>query len=287
MEGQCVPSDRTVSGIIRQRYGATLNLGRAGNGPLLELAGIREFLPHLQPRVVIWAYFEGNDLHDLFGRETRSSLLLNYLQPDFTQGLIGKQGEIDHALTALTESVEKLIDQGVNQREPTMTRFEKYAKLWNLRERIGIILGRHPSSILQGERRDFLTETDHATLFRRILLEARDAVQSWNGHLFFLYLPQGSRYGNQALTNKDRDRVLQVAEQLGIPIIDVHQAFSSVPDPLIYFPFVFRTWAVPVITPSYTEQGYEVIAHQILRCIEQVSGSPQITRRANTCPPDQ
>ena len=67
-------------------------------------------------------------------------------------------------------------------------------------------------------------------------LSANDMVQpSISAKL--AYLPKGSRYGDQAMTNKDRDRGLQLVEQLGIPTIDVHQAFSSVPDPLIYFPF--------------------------------------------------
>ncbi|MBS0169359.1 MAG: hypothetical protein JSR62_03315 [Nitrospira sp.] len=280
MEGQCVASDRTVSGMIRQRYGATLNLGRAGNGPLLELAGIREFLTHLQPRIVIWAYFEGNDLQDLFGRETRSSLLRNYLYPDFSQGLIGKQREIDRALIAHTEAVETLIDQGLNQREPLEVRFERFVKLGNLRERMDALSGKQPLSLLQGERLEFLSDSDHAALFRHILLEARNAVQSWNGQLIFLYLPQGSRYGNQAVTSKDRDRVLQLVEQLGIPIIDVHQVFSSAPDPLMYFPF-----HIPNVGGAghYTEQGYEVIAHHILRCIEEFDLLNPITHRTTTC----
>lgn len=112
-------------------------------------------------------------------------------------------------------------------------------------------------------------------------LSANDMVQpSISAKL--AYLPQGSRYGNQAMTNKDRDRVLQLVEQLGIPIIDVHQAFSSVPDPLIYFSF-----RIPNVGGAghYTEQGYKVIARQILRCIEQRDLLNQITRRTTTCPP--
>ena len=36
--GYCVPADKTFVALIRQRYPATLNLGIAGDGPLLMLA---------------------------------------------------------------------------------------------------------------------------------------------------------------------------------------------------------------------------------------------------------
>src|SRR5262245_41756290 len=44
-QGYCVPPDKNFVALIRQRYPATLNVGMAGNGPLLMLATFKEYLP--------------------------------------------------------------------------------------------------------------------------------------------------------------------------------------------------------------------------------------------------
>ena len=43
---------------------------------MLELATIAEYLPDLKPRIVLWFYFEGNDLHELEETEKESPLLM-------------------------------------------------------------------------------------------------------------------------------------------------------------------------------------------------------------------
>src|SRR5262249_1090715 len=65
VQGYCVPSDQNFVSLIRKHYPATLNLGELGNGPLAELATLKEYLPSLRPKAVLWVYFEGNDLDDL------------------------------------------------------------------------------------------------------------------------------------------------------------------------------------------------------------------------------
>ena len=60
-----MPADRTFVALIRQRHPATRNFGMAGDGPLLMLATLQEYVSPLKPRIVLWFYFEGNDLIDL------------------------------------------------------------------------------------------------------------------------------------------------------------------------------------------------------------------------------
>jgi lysophospholipase L1-like esterase len=80
--GHCVPSDKNFVALIRRRFPATLNLGVSGNGPLLELATLKEYLLPLKPKIVLWFYYEGNDLSDL-QNERQSALLRRYLHDDF------------------------------------------------------------------------------------------------------------------------------------------------------------------------------------------------------------
>jgi hypothetical protein len=54
-----------------------LNLGQAGNGPLIEYATLREYLtPNVKK--VLWLYYEGNDLKELKA-ELDNKILNKYL----------------------------------------------------------------------------------------------------------------------------------------------------------------------------------------------------------------
>jgi hypothetical protein len=85
--GGCVPPGTEFVGLIREQYARTLNLGMRGSGPLLELAQIKEYLLALKPTIVLWFYYEGNDLSNL-NIEKRSALLRRYLEDRFTLPLL-------------------------------------------------------------------------------------------------------------------------------------------------------------------------------------------------------
>src|SRR5262249_10567113 len=99
VHGYCISRDRNFVDLIHQHDAATLNLGMAGDGPLLMLATLEEYLPPLRPKTVLWFYYEGNDLTDL-QTERRSPLLERYLQDGFTQPDLARQRDIDRAILA-------------------------------------------------------------------------------------------------------------------------------------------------------------------------------------------
>ena len=77
------------------KSGGVLNLGQGGNGPLIEYATLREYLPLTKTERVLWIYYEGNDLLEL-SRELNNKILLKYLNnQNFTQNLYLKQSKID------------------------------------------------------------------------------------------------------------------------------------------------------------------------------------------------
>ena len=80
-QGWCVTPNKNFVALIRQRYPATINLGIEGSGPLVALAAIKEYAQSLKPKVVLWFYYEANDLSDL-DNERRSALLLAYMTRD-------------------------------------------------------------------------------------------------------------------------------------------------------------------------------------------------------------
>ena len=63
--GACVDSDKNFVALIREHYPDTLNLGMMAEGPLAMLAALKEYLPALRPKVVLWFFYEENDFIEL------------------------------------------------------------------------------------------------------------------------------------------------------------------------------------------------------------------------------
>lgn len=246
--GACVPSDRNMVAEIRGRFSATLNLGMAGNGPLSELAAIKEYLPQRRPRVVLWFYYEGNDVSkDLF-IEREATLLVAYLGQGFAQGLEEHQPAIDEALIA---EVEKAYDAG-----PSETRRDAGHGV-KLRD---VLLLRHLRDVL-----GLAVGNADIPLFRRVMWEANRTVSSWGGRLYFVYLPGEARYlglGGRIAQSGLRTRVLATVRGLGIPVIDIHASFSDSPAPNQLF------------QGHFTPEGYRIAAEGILNRLQNDGFSP-------------
>src|SRR5262249_39122329 len=84
----CVSSDNNFVSVIREHYPKTLNLGISGQGPLNMLATLKDYVPAVKPKLVLWFLYEGNDIADLF-YEQQSQLLMCYLDAGFSQRLSG------------------------------------------------------------------------------------------------------------------------------------------------------------------------------------------------------
>jgi hypothetical protein len=252
VEGYCVPFEKNFVALIRKRVPLTLNLGKMGNGPLIEFATLKEYLPALKPKVMLWFYFEENDYFDL-EKERQASLLMSYLSNNFTQRLQHRQAEIDQELVTLIERWSHA-EMASRRREKIITIFN----LSHLRTRLGL-----PSGEFADEQAvDIARELD-VELFGSILLQAQTLVTTWDGTLYFIYLPERARYASPEKANKDRDRVLALIKTLGLPLIDMHSVFQAHRDPVALFPLRKGT--------HYTEEGNRLIAEEVLRSIAQSS----------------
>ena len=260
-QGCCVPSDKSFVALIRQRFAATLNLGIAGNGPLLELATLKEYLSSFKPRHVLWFYYEGNDLTGL-QVEKKSSLLMRYLKGDFNQSLVGRQRDIDQALIDfIDEQIARKIDQPPPPRRNWISKrvsdLVGIIKLDSLRQKLGLVQGRTLQEAVE------LSDLDgpNMNLFCQILVEAKACVNAWGGTLDFVYLPSFSRYvGSADAQIRMRARVLSAVSALGIPVIDIHPAFQAHGDVCSFFP-----WGG---FGHYNEKGHRVVAEEVLKAID-------------------
>lgn len=107
--GNCVNSpDDLASNLRNLSNKPVINLGQGGNGPLLELASLKEYI---QPNIknIIWLFFEGNDFQDL-EIELTSEILKSYLNSEkFSQNLKQNQKKIDYLVQInLEEDLKKV-----------------------------------------------------------------------------------------------------------------------------------------------------------------------------------
>ena len=110
-QGACVNPGEEIAGQIRSlTEESVINLGIGGNGLLSELAALQEYAESRKPKNVIWLYYEGNDIVDL-AREKSAMLLMNYLQPKFSQNLLHRQTEIDIRLSKYLAEAETDLEQ--------------------------------------------------------------------------------------------------------------------------------------------------------------------------------
>lgn len=259
--GVCVPSDKGFVAVVRSQHPDTINLGVNGHGPLTSLATLKEYGPILKPKLVLWFYYEGNDLRDLDGWEKNSPLLRKYLTSSFSQQLFERQAEID-------EKLRTFLDVAMVKAAAPVS-FEKVLKLQHLRHAVQLFYERRPiEQGLPAELLEYLRHTgapaalEDLQLFGNILAEAQATASTWNGRVVFVYLPTWERYRIPETASQDRDKVLKIVDQLHLPLIDMHPVFNAQPDPLTFFPF--RRYA------HYNDAGHKLVGEEVIRQLEKL-----------------
>jgi len=254
--GYCVPSDKNYVALMNERYPGILNLAMAGEGPLSILAVLKEYLEPLQPKRVLWFYFEGNNLAELQD-EKRSPILMRYLKEDFRQGLAGRQNDIDDALMNYVKTQRAKGSGGMRGRSyDFLDRTRDVVKLNELRKQFGLVHGTSKVEMA-------ITSTATLNLFREILAQAKQRVVGWGGKLYFIYLPNWERFaqGDPGIGGRQRAQVLGFVNALGLPLIDLLPAFESQDRPLSLFPFR---------RPGhYNEKGHRLVADEVLKAMSQ------------------
>ena len=246
-QGACDRSEENFVARIRDRHPYTLNLGMSSNGPMMELATLREYLPSLKPKTVLWFYSEENDIKPDLQRGRRAAILRKYLEPGFRQGLQENQEAIDRSLI---EFADRALEREIKKRRQvsqsaTTFNVKDWFLLRRLRNALGLIIGPSNKDI---------------SFFRRILKEAQATVSSWNGKLYVVYLPGYRRFispWGRLAQDLTRVRVLQaLAEIPGVSVIDLVPVFAEHPAPSSLFRF------------HYTTEGFGLVASEVLKALE-------------------
>ena len=251
--GAAVQPGEDISGQIRLITNeSVVSVGMGGNGPLVELAALKEYSQSMHPKRVLWLYYEGNDLSKDILVEEKVPLLMKYLDNDFSQKLINRQAEIDSMLISNFEKKLKKQEQDKNKssiQEQSLRYKTKWMRLHTLRSLINF-----------NEIFSFINP-----LFIKILKKAKRITEEQGGKFYFVYLPQFERYNGLKADHDEfnnKEEVMDLVKNLGIPIIDMHkEVFSNHNDPLSLFPMR--------LNGHYNAEGYSSVAKKIVAVIKK------------------
>ena len=228
--GACVNRPNDIASVLRTLSNkSVLNLGYAGNGPLIEYATLREYL-NSNVKKILWFYFEENDLTEL-KQELNNKIIKNYLNDlTFTQNLKFKENEINKLANTLID------------RENESFKFKLYRFIKIYKIRFAFL----PKSKPQPQPE-----------FKKILKLAKDLAIKNNSKLYFVYLAQYSNY-QMKFDNSIYILIKNIVNELDIPLIDIHkEVFEKEENPKKLFPFEF--------SGHYNAEGYKKVAETIYK----------------------
>ena len=222
VHGMCVNEDHTLSGNLRKIVNqGVLNLGNSGSGPLAQYATLREYLPLVNAKRIIWVYFEGNDLIDL-NYELKNKILNSYLKDQkYTQQLSIRQNEIDIRYRNI---IEKLLAKNFDQIEgfsSFIVSVKKFFKLVSVRTFIKNLYRPINSMSLLNHHSNY---EKYGDILRLVKIYAEEN----NSQLYFVYLPDYFRIATNRLDDKDLfgyQKVIGLTEELQIKTIDLNKEF--------------------------------------------------------------
>ena len=249
-EGYSVLSNENISSNLNNAGFNTINLGKGGNGPVLELATLKEYALPYKPKIVIW-FFLYNDFHNLY-YELRSNLLTNYLLDfNYSQNLINKQDKIDNTLKQyidLKSNKKNLL----NVNKMNLNKVSEIIKLSRLK-------GMYLNTII------YSSNKRNNKLLKEILFNANNTVKSWGGKLYFVYLPSktalqnnpinmGSLFATDNIT--PINDIHHICNELNITVIDFYNEIYSLGNYDAFFP--------PERTGHYNSKGYKLLSDKLI-----------------------
>jgi hypothetical protein len=255
VQGSCVQPTETLVAIIRREQHLTLGLGIGGAGPLSMLGMIKEYLPDVKPRHVVWFYYEGNDLRNLM-EESGADPLRGYLETGTTQRLVFHQAPINAALAEFIDT--RLLDRSPDLPPKASERsLRSRARQWSRLHRLR-------TALALADVRNRLETCQQTGRFIDVLQEARTMAESWGGQLHFVYLPAVGRYffPISALLDDSlrcRGRILDAVQAAGVPILDVHRVFSRTDNTRALFYHQ---------SSHFNPAGYALTGHAVVRHLD-------------------
>jgi hypothetical protein len=268
-QGYCVERKDSVAGQLIARGHNIINLGTGGNGPLIELAVLKEYGVHLKPKYIFWIFNKFDHL-DL-ALEYDNKFLINYLDDKFSQNLISRQQEIDLFWEqVLVQKEEMEVKKGLEEMEvrkaleeaavaqklniPTFNfeqrKYKRYKTIKDFKEylpyffRLCITLGNIRRYL--GYTRAYLSDLEP------VLMRAKKIADKQGIKLYFVFIPTHDMYSEPYSPEK---KALAVAQKLNIPTINFEKQVRKEKNNL--------TMYLNKSSFHYNKKGYSLLADAI------------------------
>ena len=214
-QGACVEQSRNISGSLSKlvdKESGVINVGASGNGPLLSHAAMKEYSKKLNIKNLIWLFYD-NDIQNLAEREIDNKLLLKYLIDDnFAQKLTEKQNKIDDKILKYIESNNSIIKKKNKSKSLYIYNFIKFK---NIRSLIYTTFFER-----KYEKRNYV-------LFEKILKKTINYTKKNNMKLYFVYLPDYSKFSGYQKKNIVYKNVISITKSNNVDIIDMLDEFKK------------------------------------------------------------
>ena len=214
--GYCLPDSFSFMSLVKKEYPLTINLGVTGTGPLHQLAILKEYIASLKPKVVLWNFFEGNDLQEL-AIEIGNPTLKKYLNNSYNQNLKEEQFYINQSITKKNKEKKDVETEPIDKKS-----IEKFIFLNGLRTQLGLYK--------QETKPNF-----DLTVLESIIIMARDFIENLGAEMIFVYIPSVERsYGFRGRhnINYQKNDIINIAKSLNISVIDISKSLEKHHDPL-------------------------------------------------------
>ena len=224
-QGACVKEGEDIASNLRKLTGkTTLTLGMAGNGPLIELASLKEYVSDKSIKNIFWIYFERNDLDDL-KKEKKNKILIKYLEKNFSQQLNKKQNQINNLVKkTILDQENKIKVNSFEKKKHKDSAFKKIIRLQIIRDKTAFDRG---------------LNFDIDPLFEKIILEAKKFAEKKNSNFYFVYLPDKESFKANNIKKKNflkKQEVLEIIKKNNINLIDINSVlFLKEKDPFDLF----------------------------------------------------
>jgi hypothetical protein len=223
---------KRVVPVMRALLGTSVyNAGYTGDGPLAELATLVEYGAPKRPRVVVWFFYEGNDLSDIL-EEKRHPDLARYWTSAFPIGLVSRVEERDARVRRyLGEQLAPVYDDSSafsgKRVRFLVRRFTTW--LYGLPESSGLfaLYQRFFRARFQAAAFDDLTAVADVC---RTLATAKTVTEGWGGELAVVYLPEYRRFAYAGYGDRHRQRVMACIASLRLRYVDLTSRIAAVPD---------------------------------------------------------
>jgi len=241
-QGSCVQQYETIQGVLTRSGYPTITTGIGGSGALGALAALKEYGEYFKPKVVLWQFYDPNDITILSKRDLRSAFLLQYVKDGFTQNLVHRQDEVDAFWrTKLWAPANTFYDDPKKIAEWD-TFLDKNLPL------VQELLGKDISSLSDDE--------DLLKIYKRILALAKLRVSAWGGKIYLVMIPNEDLYVQKTIPKYQRT-VKQIMSALGIETIDIDESIRQAGNFGQFF-------ADPKGWSHFNAEGYHLMSRQIM-----------------------